>query len=256
MKNSLKPGPIAVVVGTVVFSVALLVYLYTTVDQDARQHVRTEAMTVLMQLVAIGIIGGLVTWVLNERSKEKEQKRAAAQHEEEKRKDALNEFRRSAVTRVDAATKVVRMAPIVIKSHRSWETYDEQAKALLDVRLDLRALHHDLRRVKDAFTKSHEIEYEIQRSMEGYLDRIIEEWTNQRTEREKKALEEEPGAAWEEIRKLPELADLLKADTPTSRFYREYLAGQYRVLWLMGEDIFIPDPWSKTFHDGLPKAAR
>jgi hypothetical protein len=70
MKTRLRPYLITVL-SILLASAALFVFLYTTADHDARENLKAEAMTVLMQLVAIGIIGGLVTWALNERSKEK-----------------------------------------------------------------------------------------------------------------------------------------------------------------------------------------
>jgi hypothetical protein len=155
------------VVSILVASAALFLALYTTADQGTRQKMNTEAMKVLLQLAALGIIGGVVTWALNESSKEKEQR--------VHRQDALNEFRRSAVTRVVTATNVVRKAPILIESHRSKKTYGEQARTLLDANLDLRLLRHELRSTEEAFTNSAEIQREIRR-MESYLDRLVGEW--------------------------------------------------------------------------------
>jgi hypothetical protein len=43
------------------------------INRDAaRLVVRTEAVKLLMQLVVIGIVGGFITWMLNERSKRKD----------------------------------------------------------------------------------------------------------------------------------------------------------------------------------------
>jgi hypothetical protein len=229
MKHRLRPDPITAAWVTVLGSLILLGYLYTTVDQDARQSVRTGAMTVLMQLIAIGVIGQLVNWALNERTRDKE--------ERVHRQDALNEFRRHAIQRLVTATIAVRKAPILMKSDRSWETYDAQARALLDVRLELRSLHHDLKSVKDAFTKIPDISCEIERKMEAYLDLIVNEWRDYRPDHI--ILADRPEGAWEEISKLPHLADLLKGDK-TTQFYHQYLNGHENALRLMRTDIFGP----------------
>jgi hypothetical protein len=246
--------PITVVI-ILVASVALLVYLYIA-HQDVRQKMPIETMKALMQLIALGIIGTLFAWVLNERSKEKEQR--------VQRQDALNEFRRSAVTRVVTATNVARKAPILIETFRSKKIYGEQAEALLNASLDLRLLRHDLPSDnvpsdREAFTKTEEIRNEI-RKMECYLNRIVDEW--------KRCYEELPGssgtewdkiknlpkladllkpgssgAEWDKIKNLPKLADLLKEanrrkEDGTSKFNNEYLSGHENALRLMREDIF------------------
>jgi hypothetical protein len=236
MKTRLRPYLITVL-SILLASAALFVFLYTTADHDARENLKAEAMTVLMQLVAIGIIGGLVTWALNERSKEKDQWVQRQEKEKEQRvqrQDALNEFMRSAVTRVVTATNVVRKAPILIESHRSKKTYGEQSRTLLDARLDLGLLRHELESAKEAFTNFAEIQVEFRR-MESYLDRIVDEWKGRY-----KDLPEPPSDAWDEIESLPALADLRKGDE-RSQFYNEYLSGHREALRLMREDVFGRD---------------
>jgi hypothetical protein len=211
-------------------STAWLVFLYATADHVARENLKAELMTVLMQLVVIGIIGALVPWMLTERSREKE----GRVH----RQDALNEFRRNTVTRVVKATNVVRRAPILVEAYRSKKTYDEQARRLLDARLDLGLVRHDLESAKGAFTRIQYIAEKIA-IMEGYLKEIVDEWVEWKHHYEEQA--KPPGDPWNEIKNLPALKDLRTGDE-TSRFHTKYiLQGHREALKFMRQDIFGPD---------------
>src|SRR6185437_15643834 len=170
--NSLWRYMITVIVVLVV-SAALFVFLYSTIDQSARMDVKKEVPKVLLQLAAIGVIGGFISWILNERSKEKEREVVRQQKRAEKQ-DALNDFRRSAVARVVAATNVFRKCPVLIESHQSKKTYGEQIRAVLDARLDLSLVGHE-QQSSNAFTKPLEINAEISK-MEDYLNWIVTEW--------------------------------------------------------------------------------
>ena len=92
------------------------------------------------------------------------------QHKDAERRDAVNEFRRTAVARVVTATNHVRRAPILIESHRSKDTYDEQSRAILDARLELSLLRHDLESFK-MFTTSCQIIEKIEQ-MEALLSKL------------------------------------------------------------------------------------
>jgi len=216
-------------------SAALFAFLYTTATHDARQNVDVEAMTVLMQLVAIGIIGGLVTWALNERRDKKEH--------EAQRQEALNEFRRKAVARLVTATNAVRRAPILIAADRSKKTYGEQGRRLLDANLGLRLLHHEIETTKGAFEESESINRKI-RCMQSYIDYIVMEWEDCY-----RKLPDPPSDAWNQLSNLEALKDLLKGvppqrrgqkPEPATKFKTEYIDNYEAALRSMRRDIFGP----------------
>jgi hypothetical protein len=62
-----------------------IAYLYQKLDPAGRVGVRADASKTLVQLVAVGIIGGFIAWVLGERSKEKERELARLQKMQEQR---------------------------------------------------------------------------------------------------------------------------------------------------------------------------
>lgn len=212
----------------IVLSAALFVYLWDAAGQRGRQDVNTEAMKVLVQLVAISVIGGFLTWTLTEHSKEKE------------RQDRLNEFRRSADTRIVTATNVVRQAPVVMQAYRSKQTYGEQMRAVLNAKQDLSAVRHDLRAFQ-VFTNSPNIETAIE-VMEKYLDGIVNEWIEHYNN-----LPEGPTEAWDEIKAFSKLKDLLVLGSPAqlgeqdSDYYKKYMdRGYWVALELMRREIFSP----------------
>lgn len=241
MKNKMRLYLITVI-GVLVASAALFVLLYTTIDPGARVKVKTEVLKVLLQLAAIGVIGGFITWILSERSKEKdrilderskeEERQAARQQKRAERQNAMNEFRLSAIARIVTATNVVRKAPLLIASHRSKKTYGEQVRAILDAKLDLSLVRHEQESSK-VFTRPDGINAEIHR-MEAYLERIVDEWRDRY-----KSLPDPPHDAWNAIKDLPALADLRTGDEK-SLFDKDYLMGHKEVLRLMRDDIFSP----------------
>lgn len=241
MKNSMRLY-LVTVTGVLVASAALFVLLFTTIDQTARATVKTEVLKVLLQLAAIGVIGGFVTWILNERSKEKErilsdksrkeERDAVQQQKQAERQTALNDFRRSAIARVVTATNVVRKAPLLIESHRSKKTYGEQVRAVLDAKLDLSLVRHE-QESSSAFTRPDNIDAEIWK-MEDYLKGIVDEWKDQYM-----SLPSPPADAWDAIKALPALADLRNGDEK-SLFANNYIAGHKEVLRLMRDDMFSP----------------
>jgi hypothetical protein len=206
--------------GLLLVAAVLFTLLYLTLNPSAQATVRTEALKVLLQLVVIGIIGGFVTWLLNERGKEQE--RAAT----------LNDFRRSAVARLVSATNVVRKAPLLIDAHRSKKTYGEQLRAMLDAQLELALLRHEYESTS-VFTRWPQIREEINK-MEQYLFMLIDEWRE-----EYQHIPPPPADPWPSLVELPALRDLRLADQ-TSSFQRDYIHAYQEAIRVMRDDILRP----------------
>jgi hypothetical protein len=258
MEESNEPKPrgifkaYLITVGVVLLaSGALFISLYRRIDDVSHQAIRVEALKTLMQLAAVGIVAGLVTWILSEWSKEKERILAARRLEEDRRlsdrkteeeralarrqreterQEALNLFRREAAARLVTAMNVVRKAPILIESHQSKKTYGEQSRAILDASLELSLLRQEIVS-SGAFLQADRIEEQINR-MDPYVEGLISEWK----ERYKNLPVEPDDVAWASIQALPVLATVRKGEkTPV---YEEYLSGYSNALEFMRAEIF------------------
>jgi hypothetical protein len=212
---------------------------------------RVETLKTSLQLVAVGIGGGFLTWLLGERSKERDreiaderQRRDVKVQDREKELQRLREqheavtvFRREALARLVSATNLVRKAPLLIEAHRSKLTYGNELRALLDVKLELGLLRHQIEDVR-RFTAWTAIGSAI-RDMEEYLGLLIAEWRLAYL-----PIPVDPAAGWPVIEKLPELKDLREA-TDQSRFESQYLANYKSAIRLMSQDILGPPPGEK-----------
>lgn len=233
----------------IIASAVVFAYLYyRTLDPAGRAGVRADSSKTLVQLVAVGVIGGFITWALSERSKEKDRElaqrqkesdeRAAQLQRERDREESFNEFRRQAINRLVEGTNVVRRAPLFIESHRSKKTYGEQLRAILDAKLDFSLLVHEL----ESFPKAlpfEKISPEI-RKMEEYLNCLITEWKEKYSE-----IPVPTEEGWPVIEKLPELKDLRLAEE-SSKFRLDYLMAYSNALRYIRESIFTPPESNKT----------
>jgi ABC-type nickel/cobalt efflux system permease component RcnA len=222
---------VSIATGILLGAAVLFALLYQTLESPAQVTVRTEALKVLLQLVVIGIIGGFATWLLNERGKEQE-RAETRRHQTAARQETLNDFRRSAVARVVAATNVVRKAPLLIDAHRSKKTYGEQLRAILDAQLELALLRHEYESAT-VFTRWPQIREEINK-MEQYLFTLIDEWRDKYQD-----IPPPPADAWTVLKELPALKDLRLAEQ-TSNFQLHYIHAHQEAIRLMRDDILRP----------------
>src|SRR5215469_5278815 len=224
----------------IVVAMAGVAYLYRTLDPAGRTGVRADASKTLVQLVAIGIIGGFIAWVLSERSKEKERELDRLQRNQEQKEarvqkarehqESLNEFRRQAIDRLVKGTNVLRRAPLYIESHRSKKTYGEQMREILDTYLDFTLLHHELDSFPTALPVK-EVRPQI-RIMEKYLEGLITEWkSNYNT------LPLPTEDAWPIIEAFEQLKDLRESGAD-SQFRVSYLHAYGQALRLIRGRIF------------------
>ncbi len=222
------------VLATVVVTVAATFgwIVYRGLDATKHQDAHFEIFKILAQLVVVGVIGGFVTWVFSESSKQSDRDSQERDRDRAKKKE-LNEFRRAAIQRLVATTNVVRRAPLLIESHRSRKTYGEQARAILDARLDLSLLRHELASVD----KEHGVPIGIElRKMEEFLDSFIDEWKEVYL-----SLPDTGEAAWSTLQRLPRLHDLLEADRAGS-FQSQFLpAHQEAVNAIRGLILGAPE---------------
>jgi hypothetical protein len=188
---------------------------------------RIETLKTLLQLVAVGIAGGFLTWLLGERSKERD--RLREQHE------AATTFRREAMARLVTTTNVVRKAPLLIEAHRSKLTYGNELRSIVDAKLELGLLRHQIEDTK-RFEGWQEIGSEI-KGMEEYLEPLITEWREKYLD-----LPLDTGAAWPVIRELPELKDLRDA-MEQSKFQSDYLSHYKKAIRLMSKDVIGGGEW-------------
>jgi hypothetical protein len=244
-RKSAKPDRLWFYIVTVVVVLAVAAVpaarLYTSLDEWSDQpKARLEALKVILQLAAVGVVGGFVTWLLNERSKDQDRQFEARQKQAD-RLEALNVFRKDAVARLVTTTNRVRRAPIIIGVHRSKRAYGVQLRIILDARLALSLLRHDLDTAKP-FEKGDEIRSAIFK-MEDYLNGILSEW-----ETSYRQLPESSADAWGAITSLEKLGDLRRGDGAPG-FNREYLEGYREAVRLMRQEIFPPSlPAQESVH--------
>jgi hypothetical protein len=203
---------------------------------------RVEMLKTIMQLVAIGIAGGFLAWLLAERSKEREREigdqKKQEEHEEQRREserqrlrdqhEAVTAFRREAMDRLVSATNVVRKAPLLIEAHRSKLTYGTALREIVDAKLGLGLLRHQIEDTR-RFTAWQEIGEAIA-GMEGYLEALIAEWRHEY----KQIPSENDG--WTMIQRLPVLKDLREAKEQ-SDFQLVCLSHYQNSLRLMSNDV-------------------
>jgi hypothetical protein len=230
---------LVVILLAAVLAIALASYVYR-VTPGKRAELNVELYKVLVQLLAIALVGGVLTSLLGERSKAKEREAAAREKEKEheaaararaaERLQELNDLRLEMIARLVSATNVVRKAPLLIESHRSKKTYGEQIRAVVDAQLGLGLLRHEQENMR-LFTNGAQITESI-RQMESYLGSLIDEWKARYLD-----VPETGRDPWPVLQSFPVLADLLKGDSE-SRFESEYFAGYRKALQVMREDIF------------------
>ena len=187
--------------------------------------------------------------------KEKERERLAEEKEAERQRlataEALDEFRKETLRRTVAVTVAVRRVPLLVSAHRTYKTYDEQMRAVIDAYLDLRAVRHEVDNPgvasNAAFCDWNEIR-ESMDTMEDYLGSLCEEFAGEASnkisegQREAEQNRERQREIWDRLRELPVLGDMLlerpdrrePGTTPTkTNYYASYLKPYEEVLKLM-----------------------
>lgn len=256
-----------VVLGTLTAGCVLaLVILYVWVlgeDAERQRQLVTEIGKGLIQVIAIGVIGGgLIKFLLDDHQRSQkeasdeqiriQQRQEQLDDREQQRQEQLQAFRTDKIRRLVQVTNTLRRAPILIDAHRTAKTYNEQMRAVVDAGLELRLIRHEINALgsdkNPAFAHWPDIRRHI-RSMEEYIA-----WLQDEFRKHSKTLSELQVAAenerhrqsevWEEIRNLESVRDLLEEVTdrsgpytreagPDTRYARQYLKGYETAMTLM-----------------------
>jgi hypothetical protein len=186
-----------------------------------------------LQLVIIGILGAFAKWIFDEYNRMRD--RAAT----------LNGFRKEALGRLIRVTNKVRRAPILIEAAPS--TYLEQMRWLIDSRLELSFVRHEIQTASEkpgekAFAKYEQIRGYIS-EMENYLDSLIVEFKdkNRQIVSTGSIFKKSEEDMWHGIKDLPKLNDLMRGNEKSSQYYMKYVLSYSGALDLMRKEIWSAD---------------
>lgn len=217
--------------------------IYLRTDTAHRTTLLIEIAKGLIQILGIGIIGALVKFLFDDYW-DRRQRADKLKALEQQRNEALQEFRLDKIKRLVLVTNVLRRAPVLIDAHRSAKTYNQQMRALLDARLELRLLRHEINAagpgVNPAFPRWPEIRDQL-RKMEDYVAWLEKDFRKNSKGISELQLEAEKdrsrqGAVWERIRQLESVGDLLNeidAQSKTTEYYQQYQLNYEATLDLM-----------------------
>jgi hypothetical protein len=227
--------------------------------EEGRDKVAQEVAKVTWQFLLIGVLGGFVTYLLQQRQTQAADARLDTQRLIAERA-AMDDFRTEILRRTVAVTSAVRRVPLMVSARRSYRTYDEQMRAVIDVYLDLRALRHEVDNLginSNACFKEWGQIRDRMRTMETYLGSLCAEFASDQSKdiselqvKAEKDRARQP-EVWDRLRELPVLGDMLqeapdlhgsrKAVTATN-FYTSYMEPYGDALKLMRAELLRPVP--------------
>ena len=219
----------------VVFCVLVVGLMYANSNTENRDTIRLEVAKTFLQLMAIGVLGALVKWLFDQHTLARS------------RADALNEFRKEILRRLISVTNEVRKVPLLIESAQSAKTYGEQMRSLIDSRLELSFIRHELDTANQTFSNSSEVRAHL-RTMELYLDELIDEFKDEYRNLSKKQTEK-PEVVWSEIQKLPKLSDLQRGGED-SDYRTRYVLSYSSARDLMRQEIWVAVGVKRRAMDG------
>ena len=237
MARALSLFPMLVAASLAAVGFSLVAFL--SQDAEGRNNVLQEVAKVTWQFLLVGVLGGFVTYLLQQRQAR------AAEHA------AMDDFRREMLRRTVAVTNVVRRVPLLVGARRSYRTYDDQMRAIIDAYLDLRAVRHEIANLGDepnmAFSDWRRIQRSM-REMEDYLSSVTAEYAGA----ESKAISELQIQAehdrrlqsevWDRLRNLPVMGDMLRerpdlrgpeTEPIATRYYSGYMRPYGEALRMM-----------------------
>jgi hypothetical protein len=235
-------------------AIGVSVWAFLSQNGKGRDEVLQELPKVTWQFLLVVVLGGFVTYLLQQR----EARAAAAREREQQReaaRSAMDAFRAEMLRRTVAVTNAVRRVPLLVSARRSFRTYDEQMRAVVDAYLDLRAMRHEIDNLgaedNAAFGSWQEIRNDM-RTMESYLAALCEEFAGEQSKEiselqiEAEKHRERQGEVWERLRALPVLGDMLeerpgmgatKAQPPETEYYNKYMRPYGEVVGLMRAEL-------------------
>jgi hypothetical protein len=246
-----------ILVGAALAAVALSVWAFWSQDGTGRDKVLQELAKVTWQFLLVGVLGGFVTYVLQQRRAREVEAREMEQQREVAR-SAMDAFRAEMLRRTVTLTNAVRRVPLLVSARRSFRTYDEQMRAVIDAYLDLRAMRHEIENLGSnpnaAFGAWPQMRDHM-RAMEAYLASLCEEFAGKQSKEiselqiEAEEQRARQGEVWERLRTLPVLGDMLqelpdsgptKPEPTETKYYDKYMRPYGEVIRLMRAELMAP----------------
>lgn len=233
------PKKTYIIIGVILIISALTVgslYYYDDAQtriSSLRLDIKKELAKILLQLVIIGIIGVFIKHLFDQHAKEKE------------RRSSENEFRLELIRRFLKTYREIRKTRIYLETVQSAKMYRDQMKVIIEVRLDLSEILHEIETAGNVFKNVKMLQGKIN-LMEEHLKKLISEFeyeynliANMQKQYEKdyvglneKEKERERKTKYEEIRKeinsLTCLSDFRKAPKEGD-FHKDYLSNYFEV---------------------------
>ena len=226
---------LSILVAATLSAVGISVWAFVEQGPDGRDNVLQELVKVTWQFLLVAVLGGFITYLLQERQaraaqeKETENNRIAEEKAGERKRfaeeEAMDAFRSEMVRRTVAVTNAVRRVPLLVSARRSYRTYDEQMRTVIDSYLDLRAVRHEIDNLglddNAAFYDWRKIRGSM-RDMEDYLASLTAEFAGDESKdiSELQIQAEQDRSrqpeVWDRLRNLPALGDML-LERPNSR---------------------------------------
>jgi hypothetical protein len=240
-------------------AIGISLWAFLSQDAEGRDKVAQEVAKVTWQFLLIGVLGGFVTYLLQQRQTQAADARADAQRLIAERA-AMDEFRTEILRRTVAVTSAVRRVPLMVSARRSYRTYDTQMRAVIDAYLDLRALHHEVDNFgidgNAAFKEWGQIRDRME-TMETYLGSLCAEFASDQSKdiselqvKAEKDRARQP-EVWDRLRGLPVLGDMLqeapdlhgsRKEVTATNFYASYMEPYGDALKLMRAELLRPAP--------------
>jgi hypothetical protein len=203
-----------------------------------------EVAKIFLQLSVIGVLGGIIKWMFDQHTSEREraaeaqareQERVAeAKAREEERASEINEFRKEMLRRLISINAQVRQAPVLIEAAQSLKAYSEQMQVVIGAWLELSIIRHEIQTAAEVAFSSWSTIRDRFVEMERYLEyHLIDEYRHAR----KHLAEAHPEEVWLLIQDLSALQGFLSGDTG-SDYFCLYVQNYFAARDIMRQEIW------------------
>ncbi|MEL7421564.1 MAG: hypothetical protein AAFN81_01170 [Bacteroidota bacterium] len=174
--------------GAVAFVLCLgsSLWIYYYLEGDAKEtywfevaeFLSTAAETILTTVLIGGGLGGIVNFIFEEQKKEEEEVKERLKRMQESR-DRRKAFRSDLRHRLQSVHDQVELARVLIKSHRSGNTYGEQIREhIMPANITIQDIKNRLSAIEDESPIPHLPELQVSLTyMSAYLSVLIEEFS-------------------------------------------------------------------------------
>ena len=157
MKKLIYGSSIVVAISVVTIGIIMIF------NADARSELSVELVKSLLQVIVIATLGGVVSLLTQEYSRERE------------RREALNDFRKTLLGNLVQVFRETKKARRLLRARRgSLQFYDEQMALINDLQLDLETINEEIETTDQAFP-GEEVKRKIA-TMAKYLNILVEEY--------------------------------------------------------------------------------